>query len=646
MNFRKFRRNTFLTLVLMWTFLLSSFPVNAQIELDSSGLLGGSSAFVFRKSNKTPQSKAITRRNSNNSRSKEKRQVARTRIIKQSNTVAKSSQQKRGTKRVDAATLASLQPKFRTMPKSEASLVFTGAGEYFLDQNNFTESERFFRGALDLDKANKLATAGLSDVLTRQGNKHLESNEFETAELKFKDAIVNDDKNAVAYVGLGQVYDSLDNDSTAIKNYEKALTLDGELTEIYQALGILYAKTDEIAKAETYLEKALQEDADNAETQYFLGLVRFKQNDNVRALSAFNRSAELDADNAETFYYLGQVYDRLDKKQESIAAYEKAVKLNADFAEGWFDLAVAYYNAGTNEKDGKDYFLKAEEAYKQAQKHSNINDKRRLNINSKVNLAETYRQLAALETTPEGKRNYYTKAASELTSATSFIKRQPDLFADSEKDQVAEIYSDWGYVAGQSELNKPSNMPKSWMTTIEALKKASELSSDAIDYTNLGWAYFNAGQAANQLRKVDEAQNYFRTGKEVLQKALEINPRYVAALLNLGMMNNGLNDFRGAVEPLEKALELNNEKAVKIIANNELGIAYFQQNDFDKAAKSFRKVLDENPNFAPAVYSLGETEYKRGNKKEAEKMLEKLRQLGAGYYFARLKGILAGAVLR
>lgn len=53
-----------------------------------------------------------------------------------------------------------------------------------------------------------------------------------------------------------------------------------------------------------------------------------------------------------------------------------------------------------------------------------------------------------------------------------------------------------------------------------------------------------------------------------------------------------------------------------------------------------------NPNFAPAIYNLGETEYQRKNKKEAQKMLEKLQEIGANYYYARLRGILAGAVLK
>lgn len=645
MNFRKFRHNTFLTLILIWTFLLSSFPVKAQIDLDSNGLLGGASAFVFRRSSKALQSKAVTRR-SNVSRTKKQRQVARTRIVRQSNTVARANQQKRGTKRIDGATLARLQPQFKTMPNDEASLIFTGAGEYFLDQDSFTESERFFRAAMDLDGNNNLAKLGLSDMLTRKGNTFLESDSPDPAKLLFEEAVKYNNKNAAAYAGLGEALDSLDENKAAIESYEKALSLDSELNEIYPSLGILYYQEGEIAKAENYLEKALKADADNAETQHFLGMVRLKQNDNATALTALKRSAELEPDNAETYYYLGQVYDRLGKKDESLAAYEKAVELNKNFAEGWFDLAVAYYNRGNEVDDGKDYFVKAENAYQKAKQYSNSDDKRRLNVDAYANLGDVYRQLGALDTTRDGKRNYYAKAVGEYRLATTFIERKPDMFAVSEKDRLAELYSEFGYVAGQAELNKLPTVSKNWNTAIEALKKASEISPNAIDYTNIGWAYFNAGQDAVRLQKPADALNFYRQGKEFIEKALQENPRFVAAQLNLGMINNELKDFRGAVDALEKALDINSDRSVKIIANNELGIAYRQQNNYDKAAKNFRNVLEQDPNFASAIYNLGETEFQRKNKKEAEKMLEKLKQIGAGYYYSRLRGILAGAVVK
>lgn len=646
MNFNRFRYKTFLTLALIWTFPVASFHVNAQIDLDSGGLLSGASAFVFRKSGTAPQRKAVAGRSSKASRTRKQKTVSRKRIAEQSNTVARARQKKRGTKQFDGATFASYQPKFKTMANDEASLIFTGAGEYYLERDNFPEAERFFRGAMDLDKKNKLANSGLSDVLTRRAIVFLEKDEPEVAKPLFEEAVKNDDKNAPAYAGLGEVLDSMNENKAAIESYEKALALDKDLTEIYPPLGILYYQNGEIAHAKTYLEKALIADADNAETQYFSGLVKFQENDNKNALTAFQRSAELDSDNPETFYYSGQVYDRLDEKDKSLAAYQKAVELDPKFAEAWFDMAVAYYNLANETKNSKDYLIKAENAYQKAKQYANSGEKRRLQIDAYVNLADVYRRLAATETTAEKKKFYYAKAGSEYLLATTFIDRKPELFDASEKDRVAEIYSKYGYVAGQTELNKKPTVPKTWTATIGALKKASEISPNAIDNTNLGWAYFNAGQDASRLGKTADATNYYNQGKVVLQKALQEDPKFVAALLNLGMINNELKDFRGAVDTLEKALDLSNEKAVKIIANNELGIAYRQQNDYDKAAKSFRRVLDQDGNFAAAIYNLGETEYLRKNKKEAEKMLEKLRQLGAGYYYSRLKGILAGAVLR
>lgn len=324
----------------------------------------------------------------------------------------------------------------------------------------------------------------------------------------------------------------------------------------------------------------------------------------------------------------------------------KQRKVVLKFAEAWFDLAVAYYNLGRESENGKDYFSKSKDAYEKARRFSSNDAQRRLNIDTYINVGEIYRRLAALETDLEAKRSYYAKAVGEYRVATTFIERKPELYDESEKDQVAEIYSDFGYVAGQTELNKPTNIPKGWTTTINTLKKAAEVNASAIDYTNLGWVYFNAGQDESRLGRTAEATDYYQNGKEVLLKALQKDQNFVPALLNLGIINGELKNFSGAVEMLEKALAISSEKSVKIIANNELGIAYWGQKDYDNAAKSFRTVLDVNPNFAPAIYNLGETEYQRKNKKEAQKMLEKLQQIGANYYYARLRGILAGAVLK
>ena len=593
-------RKSLFVFVLAGIFLISSIPVAAQDIVTSEDIASGSSVFVFRVSRRGNQSKNAFVNVSALKRTAGQRKIARVKIVRQSTAVARANQKQRPTKRVDPQTLAKATPQIRTMPKEQGSLILAGAGEYYLERDDLEKAIDLFNEAYTLDKTNKFAIQGLSDAYTRQGNEFLEKEETLKAKFYFEEAVKFDDRNATAYAGLGEVFDTLEQSGEAIQNYEKALALNAELTEIYSSLGILYYQAGEIAKAENLLTKALAVNPDNAETQYFLGLIRYKQNRYAEAQTALLRSGQMEANNAEVHYYLGEVYDKLNQPNEAIAEYQKAVQLNPRYIEALFDLGVAFYN--------QERFQEAVDTYKKLLSVKNDY------WEAHANLADAYRQL-----------NKLNEAAASYQIATSRINTD------------AELFSKFAYVLGRQ---------GKWNAAVDNLQKAAAISPEAVVYTNLGWAFYNAAQNDRQLRYAAEAQTKLQKGKEALQKALQLNPKFVAAMLNLGVVNNELKDYRSAINVLERLEDQTDDKSVEILIYNEQGISYFGLNDFDKAAKSFRKVIEMNDKFAAAHYNLGEVEYKRGNKKEAEKQLNKLLQLGAPNLASRLKLILMGAVAR
>jgi len=60
---------------------------------------------------------------------------------------------------------------------------------------------------------------------------------------------------------------------------------------------------------------------------------------------------------------------------------------------------------------------------------------------------------------------------------------------------------------------------------------------------------------------------------------------------------------------------------------NELGRAYFMQNNREKAVECFKKSLEFYPNYAPAIYNLGVTYEKMGRFKDALQCYEKYLQI-------------------
>jgi superkiller protein 3 len=607
MTRRKERQSWIFGLVLISTFLINGLPAAGQDVITSEDFTGGSSAFVFKTSRKPTQKKIAFRATTTFSRSKSAKLETVKRVAKQTATVAKVNPKRTKSKEVAPTTVDIKSVEFQRKTPQEASVVFAGVGEYFLNQDNLDEAMSWFREAVQLDPSNTNAKNGLSDALTLKGTQILGKENYEIAKLLFDESLKNNPKNAGAHAGLAEIYSSKDDNENAIASYEKALSYDAELTELNAPLGVLYFQKGEIAKSETYLQKALAANPDNAETQFYLGLLRFKADRHEEAAAAFKRSLELDPTNAEAQYYLGEIYDRLNNDKDAIAAYQKAVQLNPKYSEAWFDLGVAYFN--------RDRLPEAVDAYKQAIKLKPTYGE------AHANLADVYRLTNKLD-----------EAIGAYRLATNFIKDD------------AELFSKFGYVAARRAMNP--NYRSFWKTSIDNFEKAVVLAPDYIDYTNLGWAYYNAAQSSLKERNEADYKANLQKARDAFVKANTLRPipKVAAAInLNLGMTLTDLGDFTGSITALKAAIEFQKNWLPAI---NELGIAYRKNGDLENAVKQFKRAVDLDDNFASAHYNLAEAEYRRNNLKEAKKEYEKLKTLNRPDLVTTLELATNGGILQ
>lgn len=584
-------RKCILTLTLI-SFFCGVLPVNGQDLVAVNDISGGSSVFVFRSSSKSSPKKFVSV--TKTKRTKAQRVETAKRVTKQFTTVAKVQPRRTRSKSYDPNNLP---PSTNTMPKDQVSRIFAGVGEYYMDNDETDKAVEFFRESVTLDAKNANAKNGLSEALALKGNKLLIDDKADLARFFFEDSLKNNPKNAVAYYGLGEVLAQLDKDNEALANYEQALQLDKDLTEIYVPLGILYYQKGEIAKADEFLTKALAASSDDAETQYFLGLVRYSQNRNQEALTAFRKAVAADANNAETHFYVGESLARLNQDKEAIVEYNEAIRLKPQYFEALFALGSTYYKL---------------ENYADAAKTFDLARKLKSdNIAVRINLGDTYRQLGN-----------YNDSESNYNSATLFISRDPNF----SKEEAAEVYSNIGFVLGkQCEINLRRGAPCKWVNAIQSLEKAIELSPNAADYTNLGWAYYNSAKLDIGARKEADAKPKLENAKIALQKAIALNPKFAEApLLNLGTVLIDLGEYPAAIEALKQVDTKRNDWA---FVNYALGVAYRKNNNIDDAIKQFRKALDKESNYVAALAGLGESEFRKGNKKETEKVIERLKKL-------------------
>ena len=566
-----------------------------------SDLTGGSSVFVWPRGAGGGGPKRFVSR-AKVTRTKEARIESTKRVTTQYETLAKVKPRRQRADVIDPTNPDTIKAlaKFQTMPASEASKLFTGVGEYYIDKNDSENSTNFFREAVDLDKNNTVAPKGLSEGLSLKGNELLVKDQTKAAEDVFREALQYNPNNAVAYYGLAEIYSEQNKDDDSIANYEKALSFDKDLTEIYVPLGILYYQNGKIEKADQLLTKAVAANPNSAETQYFTGLVRYAQNKNDAAIAAEQKAVQLKPEYAEAYYALGQALERLDRSVEAAAAYQKAFDLKPSYFEAAFDLGSEYYKQANYDK--------AIDAWEKAVKLKNDN------VQLYINLGDAYRQA-----------KNYEKAEASYNLAVSFFERMPDF----DKNDKADTYNKIGYViAQQCPINTAKLLPCRWNTATVSLEKAVALTNDNIDYANLGWAYYNAAQKDMFDNKAAEAKPKLEKARADLQKATSAtNSNYLTApMVNLGMALNDLGDYSSAIQVLTKVVE---REPTWTFAINELGIAYMQSKDYKNAIDRFNLAIKRDDKYSSAWFNLGKAHYANGNIGEAKKAYNQLRKLGS-----------------
>lgn len=570
---------------LVFSLLPKAQPVYGQDLVASNDVAGGSSVFVFREGRKKPQAGGGSFAFAGGGG---RMSGAMGAMGRSSNQIA-AVNKKRRADAIAARKKAAIAAANR---KIALSNTLTAKAEGFLDKDQIDPAITNYKAALVQNPKNTRASEGLSNALTSKGIDVAGESNSMAAVPHFEEAVKYDKKNDVAYAKLGAIYDSAGQKDKAAVNYEKALAINPEYTMLYAPLGMIYLDVGEIAKADAVFARG---GGDTAETQYLRGLVFFKQNKNTEAMAAFDKALEMDSNNAPAQYYRGQVFARLDQPQQAMAAYKDTLRIDPNYGPASFDLGVMYYNAGD--------YSNAVTAYQDAIKAD------AKNYRAHANLASTYRQL---ERYPEANAEYKIAADGGI------------------KDP--EMYSEWGFCLGKT---------NEWDKSVARLEETKEMSPTAVDNSNLGWAYYNSGNAKAEQKNEEGAKADYAMAKTSLQTAKEQDPNLDAAYLNLGSTHNKLGEYQLAVDVLNVAV---GRRSDWVIAVNQLGIGFRGLGDLKTAVNTFKRVVDLDGNFTYGLFNLGEAYNASGNKKEAKKINDRLRKIDPTLS-ARLDGIFSGKIV-
>ncbi len=134
----------------------------------------------------------------------------------------------------------------------------------------------------------------------------------------------------------------------------------------------------------------------------------------------------------------------------------------------------------------------------------------------------------------------------------------------------------------------------------------------------LGNAYYDAGFAEK--------------ARDAYGEALRLNPKYIEALVNLGIALGDLSESTEAILTFEKALAINPEDCN---ARSNLGNAYYAMSRYSEAMYEYRRAIAIDPKCHSALYNIGVAFADAGLFREAVSWWRKVVQVAPGTDAAR-----------
>ncbi len=330
--------------------------------------------------------------------------------------------------------------------------------------------------------------------------------------------------------------DKLENISTAIGLFERALKEDSLYTLAYAALGEAYLAKHKLTNdvqwihtAMKYCIRALELNDQLAPVYLTLGLVRTSTGRNEEAIIAFQEALSLDSLYIDAYRALARVYLKLNDIAKAEEIYKKAIRLKPSYWGSHYDLASFYLSR---------------KLYNQA--------------------AEEYKRI--VELTPDNPLGYNGLggayyALGQLIDARKMFERsisiEPNYYMYS---NLATLY----FAEGR------------YVDAARTYEKALGISaSDYIVWGNLASTYYWMGER-------DSARVKFERAVQKAEELRKVNPRDVSVLSRLAEYYSMLEKKTEALKLIQQAMSLEPENlsVMKSVVD-----VYEQLGDRDQALK-------------------------------------------------------------
>jgi tetratricopeptide (TPR) repeat protein len=506
----------------------------------------------------------------------------------------------------------------RAVPEFEAAIKldadFIGAHcalcRAYLEQNELEKASTSVRAALKLDATHQPALL-LCDTLTQayynKGKDHLDAERYTEAVSTFQKALtlnadlgrssqVSDIENKHIYAHLGVAYIRLEAYQEAIDALQNAIALDADLVDAHYYLGYAYVEQGSHDKAIPHLERAIAI-APNLKRAHYNLARAYRESGNLEAATHavtetlrldpnYQRAHELANSIKQAHYNRGITYLNDERYSEAVTAFQNAITLDPDFT-------TAHYNLGLT-------YLKM----------------------------ETYpRAVDALQKTITLDRTY---KAAHHSLALAYLGQQELGKAREAAREVLKLDANYQPARSLLEAIDPGFTPPETQTTPPL--ETEEPVNQQITPKPRQETHYELGIAYKNSKMYTEAIAEF-------QKAIDLDPDFVAAHVSLGEVYLEMGQFDEAETAVSAALRIdaNSEPARQLLdairqthspaprptestepvsppsvdasdVNKDLerGLVFLNNGQYPQAAAAFKRVIKADPSSIEAHYGLGQ----------------------------------------
>ena len=161
--------------------------------------------------------------------------------------------------------------------------------------------------------------------------------------------------NASLYCDRGGMYLDKGDAISALKDFNKALSLNAQLEKAYYLRARAFFQMNQAERGFKDLEKVLQVNPTNDNAYYNRAVQYTIQGETKKAMDDYDQLLYRYPMSAQLYVKRGQLYEVFRNQEKALADFSKAIDLKSDYAEAYYARGHAYSTGKDYDKAIKDY---------------------------------------------------------------------------------------------------------------------------------------------------------------------------------------------------------------------------------------------------------------------------------------------------